>query len=229
MLTIDNAVFSNCPDTKMGVLAMKNVDASAPLAPDIISDALDEIRRRYGHLERAGLKELHPVSAYVAYYKKYGYSYHVLAQVESVLQGKKQLRAESGLLQAMFLTELETMLLTAGHDLGKLRIPVTLNIAAGNEVYLTISGKETNAVQGDLMVCDGNGVISSILRGPDFASRITASTTAVLFTLYAPPGIETGYIREALETMRDRIASFSSSADTVLLHVYETIETSCEI
>lgn len=222
MLTIDNSVFANYPGAKMGVLAMTNVEASAPLAPDAVEDALNEIRRRYGHLDRAGLKEIHPVKAYVEYYKKHGYSYHVLGQVESVLQGKKQLRAESGLLQAMFLTELESMLLTAGHDLGKLQNPIQLKIASGNETYASITGKETTAVQGDLMVCDGNGVISSILRGPDFRSRITGATADVLFTFYAPPGIETGSIREALEKLRDRITSFSTLSSTAILHVYES-------
>jgi DNA/RNA-binding domain of Phe-tRNA-synthetase-like protein len=222
MLTIDNAVSADFPGAKTGVLAMKNIRAASPLAPSAVTQAMDEIHRRYGHLDRAGLKELHPVRAYVAYYKKFGYSYHVLAQLESVLQGKKQLRAESGLLQAMFLTELESMLLTAGHDLGKLRMPVTLSVSAGKEAYQSISGKETTAVQGDLMVCDGGGVISSILRGPDFGSRITESTAGVLFTLYAPPGIDAAYIRDALETLENRIRSFSPDADTALSYVYES-------
>lgn len=92
MLTIDNAVSASFPGTKMGVLAMKNVRADSPLAPSAVAQAMDEIRHRYGGLDRISLKELHPVCAYVAYYKKFGYSYHVLAQLESVLQGKKQPR-----------------------------------------------------------------------------------------------------------------------------------------
>ena len=222
MLTIDNAVSKTFPGTKMGVLAITSVEASSPLAPSEVTEAMNEIQRRYGQLDRASLKDKHPIDSYVAYYKKFGYSYHVLAQLESVLQGKKQVRAGSGLLQAMFLSELESMLLTAGHDLGKLRMPISLQVASGNETYQSISGKETTAIRGDLMVCDGSGVLSSIMRGPDFDSRITASTTAVLITIYAPPGVQTAEIETNLRKLEGIIRSFSPLAKATHLSVYES-------
>ena len=220
MLTIDNAVSEAFPGVKMGVLAMTNVNASAPLAPSVFTEAMNEIQRRYGQLDRAGLKGKHPIDEYVAYYKKFGYSYHVLAQLESVLQGKKQVRAASGLLQAMFLTELESMLLTAGHDLVKLQMPISLQVASGDETYQSISGRETTAVRGDLIVCDGGGVLSSIMRGPDFGSRITASTSGVLFTIYAPPGVHTAEIKTNLHKLEEMIRSFSRMAETDHLAVH---------
>ncbi len=125
-----------------------------------------------------------------------GYNYHLLAQLESVLNGKKALSSDSRLLLVMFLSEMDGMLLTAGHDLSKLRLPLQLKTATGTEVYRSISGKEVIAVSGDLILNDGNGTRSSILRGPDQSSCITASTSEVLFSIYAPPGID----EESIET-----------------------------
>ena len=220
MLTIDNTVSSLYSQAKMGILAMKNVDPSAPLDPVEVSETMAEIRRRYGHLDRAGLKALYPIRAYADYYRTFGYSYHVLAQLESVLKGKKQLRAPSGLLLSMFLSEIESMLLTAGHDLAALRTPLRLKLAAGGEVYRSISGKDVQTVKDDLMVCSGSDVVSSILRGPDSQSRITKTTTNVLFTVYAPHGIETEDIGTDLRNLERRIRSFSPASDTTVLHVY---------
>lgn len=220
MLTVDSAVFTAYPGAKMGILAMQNVNASAPADSRAAEQAMEAVRSQYGGLDRAGLKALDPIGAYVSYYKKFGYSYHVLAQLESVLSGKRTIHAETGLLAAMFQTELESMLLTAGHDLAKLRLPLSLKLAAGTERYVSISGKEAAAVAGDMAVCSGGSVISSILRGPDYNSRITPETQGVVFTLYAPPGFDAQTLLGALHKLEERISAFSPACGTLELSVY---------
>lgn len=220
MFTIDNEIENALTGTKMGILIMKNISVSCSLDESEMSNSLDKMQHKYGHLDRKELKALYPIQVYTTYYKKFGYGYPILAQLESVLRGKKTLHTGSGLLQAMFLSELESMLLTAGHDLSKLQLPLQLKTASGDETYQSISGKEVTAVESDLMVCDGMGAISSIMRGPDFKSRITASTTDVLFTIYAPPGIETDYIETDLRRLEGRIRMFSASSETEVLQVF---------
>ncbi len=220
MFTIDNHVEDIFPGTKAGILIMKNISVNRFVEASEITSSLDEMRRRYGHLNRKELKKLYPIRAYTNYYKKFKCSYPVIAQLESVLKGRKTPHTEPGLLQAMFLSELESMLLTAGHDLSKLQLPLQLKIASGNENYRSISGREVTAVEGDLAICDGMSVISSIMRGPDFKSRITSSTTEVLFTIYAPPGIEKDYIETDLRKLEERIKAFSSSSVRTNLQVF---------
>ena len=220
MFIIDNRVEDTFPGTKAGILIMKNISANRCVEESEIADSLDEMRRRYGHLNRKELKKLYPIRAYTNYYKKFRCSYPVIVQLESVLKGRKTLHVESGLLQTMFLSELESMLLTAGHDLSKLQLPLQLKVTSGNENYRSISGKDVTVVEGDLMICDNFGVISSIMRGPDFRSRITSSTTEVLFTIYAPPGIETNYIETDLRKLEERIKIFSSSSVRANLQVF---------
>ncbi len=220
MLKIDESVGTVYPGTKMGILVMKCVSYSNPYPEHEIDSVIDELGQKYAHLERKELKELYPVSAYIAYYKKFGYNYHLLAQLESVLKGKKALSADSGLLLAMFLSEIDGMLLTAGHDLSKLRLPLQLKTATGTEIYRSISGKEVTAVSGDLLLNDGNGTISSILRGPDYNSLITASTSEVLFSIYAPPGIDEEYIEANLLKLESKISASSPAAKTEVLQVF---------
>ncbi len=219
MFTIDDEIKDALPSTKIGILIMKNTSSCA-IDELEIHNTFCEMQHKYGNLDRKKLKALYPIQAYTSYYKRFGYSYHVLAQLESVLKGKKTLRTESGLLQAMFLSELESMLLTAGHDLSQLKMPLQLKLASGNETYQSISGKEVTAVGGDLMICDGTSVISSVLRGPDLKSCITGSTVDVLFTIYAPPGIETEYIEMSLRRLEERIQEFSHYSRTELLQVF---------
>jgi len=48
------------------------------------------------------------------------------------------------------------------------------------------------------MIVDQEDIISSILRGPDLRIAITAHTTRVVFTVYAPFGVEEQLVREHL-------------------------------
>jgi len=89
----------------MGFLIMCGVSSSHPYEEREVREVIAGLRKKYGQLDRKELKKLNPIQAYVAYYKRFGYSYHVLAQLESVLQGKKSLHTESGLLQAMLFSE----------------------------------------------------------------------------------------------------------------------------
>jgi DNA/RNA-binding domain of Phe-tRNA-synthetase-like protein len=220
MLKIDDSVRAIYPGAKMGILAVKDVLNARLLIEQESTDFLDYLCRKYAHLERKEIKELYPISAYIAYYKKFGSNYHLLAQLESMLKGKKAVNYNSGLLQAMFLSEMDDMMLTAGHDLSNLHLPLQLKIATGAEIYQSINGKEVSTVEGDLMLFDSVGPLSSILRGPDLKSRITSSTTAVLFSVYAPPGIDEDYIEGSLRKLEKRIRTLSPSSKTELLQVY---------
>jgi len=220
MFSINESIRIAYPGTKMGILVMREVSYSGSCEESKIAAVMEGLHQKYSHLDRKELKELHPIGAYVAYYKKFGSSYHLLSQLESVLKGKKPLHSESGLLQAMFLSELGGMLLTAGHDLSKLQLPLQLKTANGTEVYQSISDREVTATQGDMILYDQSVTISSILRGPDYGSRITEATTDVLFSIYAPPGIEADYIEKNLRNLENCIRSLSPTAKTELLQVF---------
>ena len=107
MLKIDPAVWAAFPQTKMGALVIENLPTGVALGPQEAEAGFRTIEQKYGSQSRKALKQMPPIDAYTAYYKKFGYSYPVLGQLESVLAGKKTLHPQSGLLQAMFLCEIE--------------------------------------------------------------------------------------------------------------------------
>ncbi len=204
---------------KIGLLVMKGIDSMIAGNEEEQEKALRTLNEKYGGRTRKVLKEIYPIDVYCAYYKKFGYSYHVLGQLESVLGGKKSTGSDSALLQAMFSCELEGMMLTAGHDLSVVNLPLSVKIADGTETYVSISGKEVCAVKEDAMICDGMGTISSILRGPDERTRIKDSTSDVLFTVYAPPGIDKTDIEASLRRLEQAVLRFSPEARTESLRV----------
>lgn len=70
-----------------------------------------------------------------------------------------------------------------------------------------------------MMISDERGVISSVVYGPDRRTRITPQTRPVLFTVYAPPGIEAEAVRLHLQDIETNVSIVSPDARTDVLEV----------
>lgn len=112
------------------------------------------------------------------------------------------------------------MLLTAGHDLDKLQLPLTLDVTKGTESYTVMRGENQVVKAGDMMISDQVGIISNIIYGPDQRMQITESTRNVVFTVYAPAGIEEQVIMRHLQDMRDYVMVIAPQAQIELIEVY---------
>ena len=189
MIEIINELGDKRRDFALGVLVLENVPSRSSERMATAREALeDELRRTYGQMPRSELKVMHPMDVYVSYYKKYGYTYHVLPQLESVLKGRP---IPDGLpaVAAMFMAELKNMVLTAAHDMDAFSPPLRIGVSTGEETFKTMGGRVVTSVSGDFMLSDGEGVVGSILRGPDRRTAVTESTRRVLYAVYAPAGI----------------------------------------
>ena len=89
----------------------------------------EEIRARFPN--RRAVADYEPVQAYNSYYKRFGQTYHVQHQLESVGFKGKSLPAVAALVEAMFMAELKNGLLTAGHDWHSLQLPLRLRVGHG--------------------------------------------------------------------------------------------------
>jgi DNA/RNA-binding domain of Phe-tRNA-synthetase-like protein len=179
------------PDAHAGVLVMRDViNPSSHEELEKRKIALEqELRIRYSSQDRAALAQLPVLQAYTAYYRRFKKTYHVQLQLESIVFKDKSIPSVAALVEAMFMAEVKNLLLTAGHDLDKLYIPITLDVSQGVERYTLLRGQEQVLKTGDMFIRDGTGVISSILYGPDQRTAINAQTRNVIFTVYAPAGI----------------------------------------
>src|SRR4029453_18871668 len=88
----------------------------------------DELEQGKRDLERRLREQLprseHVLHAYVDYYRAHGKTYHVKAQWESVAVKGKPIPRRAALVEAMFMAELKNLVLTAGHDLAAVRLPI---------------------------------------------------------------------------------------------------------
>jgi DNA/RNA-binding domain of Phe-tRNA-synthetase-like protein len=209
-----------CPTAIMGVLVLHNLtpDDSELKLKALRFELEAKLRSQYHGLDRTALKSLPTIGVYDAFYRRFRKTYHLLLQLESVLGGKS-IPAGNPLVSAMFMAELNDLLLTAGHDLDRLSGPIQFDVASGSESYETMSGEPQVLKADDLFTADGLGVISSVIYGPDRRTRILPTTRAALFTTYGVPGITPEQVFDHLGRLRDWIQVFSPDAQVSALEI----------
>ncbi len=178
-----------------------------------------DLRARFFAGGKEALRTEPVMAAYRSYYKGFRKTYHVELQIESVVWKDRRIPSLSALVQAMSMAELKNGLLTAGHDLARVVPPVRIAVATGAESYVSMGGEERVPKQGDMMIADTTGIISSIIYGPDNRTAIGPDTKDLLFTVYAPAGIAIERVRSHLEDIQRFVAVAAPEAIT------ETLET----
>lgn len=222
MFEVTPAWKSTYPQAQAGVLVMRAVSNPAhDPALEAQKVALEEqLRKQFSGQDRGRIAS-HPIlRAYAEYYRPFKKTYHIQLQLESIVLKGKSIPSVAALVEAMFMAEMKDLLLTAGHDLDTLRLPLTLDVATGNETYTLLRGEEQTLKPGDMMISDQIGVISSILYGPDQRTQITPETSNVIFTVYAPPGIEENMVVGHLQHIQEYVMIFAAQAQVEPLKIY---------
>jgi DNA/RNA-binding domain of Phe-tRNA-synthetase-like protein len=215
MLTATDAFREAFPGAVVGALAMSGVANPAE------SPALEEAKRALERELRAG-EDLdgNPIlRAYTDYYRAFGKTFHVKAQWESVAVKRKPIPRRAALVEAMFMAELRSLVLTAGHDQDALAGSLRADVSADGDAYVTLGGAEAVLKRGDMLMADAEGIVSSVLRGPDRRTQMTPATTRAVFAVYAPAGVGQGTVRGHLDDLRANVELIAPAARTEALVV----------
>jgi len=170
------------------------------------------LRQRYAAFTRPDFLALPPMPAYERYYKRFSKTYHVLLQLESIVLKGKDLPSVSPLVDANFAAEVQTFILTAGHDVGRLSEPVIMDVSRPGDEMALMSGVSKAIYAGDMIMRDPGGICCSIIYGQDNRSPISMETTHVLYVSYAPAGVPAELVDAHLRQIVEHVRLFSPAA-----------------
>jgi len=216
MLTISptNEWRSAHPGAIIGILELSGVaqPTSSPALDERKRETEARLRARYGGFTRPDFLALPVMAAYQRYYKRFEKTYHVQLQLESLALKGKNLPDVSPLVDANFVAEVETLALTAGHDVDKLFTPVVIDVSRAGDQITQMNGASKAIRPGDMVMRDAQGISCSIIYGQDERSPISAQTSHVLYVVYAPPGVPAESVDEQLRRIEENVRLFSPSA-----------------
>jgi len=202
------------PGAVIGLLELSGAENNrASLALDARKRETEErLRERYRGYTRREFLSLPVMAAYEKYYKKFQKTYHVLLQLESVVLKGKSLPDVSPLVDSNFMAEVETLVLTAGHDVAKLQGPVSIDAAREGDRMTQMNDTPKAMLSGDMVMRDADGLSCSILYGQDNRSPISADTSRVLYVAYAPVGVPAAAVEAQLQQIEENVRLFSPQA-----------------
>jgi len=211
------------PGAIIGLLELSGVDNSSPdpALGQRKHEIETQLRRDYTGFGRKDFLALPVMAAYDKYYSRFDKTYHVQLQVESIVLKGKGLPAVSPLVDANFMAEVSSFVLTAGHDADRLAEPVIIDLAQTAEEMTAMGGAVKTMHAGDMLMRDRLGVCCSILYGQDSRSPITTATRHVLYVAYAPKGVQASVVDTHLRLIEEHVRLFSPLArrdQLTLLH-----------
>lgn len=166
------------------------------------------LREVYQGYSRQGFLSLPIMSAYGRYYKRFNKTYHVLLQLESLVLKGRDLPRVNPLVDANFMAEVQTLVLTAGHDVGKLRSPLRMDVSRAGDWMTRMDGSPKTLPPGDMILRDTRGISCSIIYGQDDRSPISERTRHVLYVSYAPQGVPVESVQIQMSRIMEHVRLF---------------------
>ena len=163
------------------------------------------LRERYKGFTRQDFLALPVMAEYERYYKRFNKTYHVQLQLESIVLKAKPLPDVSPAVDANFMAEVETLILTAGHDVEKLRAPIVIDASREGEQMMQMNGTPRAIRSGDMIMRDADGISCSVIYGQDARSPVSPQTSRLLYVAYAPAGVATEVVERQLRGIEEHV------------------------
>lgn len=202
------------PGAMIGLLEISGIDnsRSSSILDERKRDIETQLRGQYKDFKRADFLALPVMAAYDQYYKRFNKTYHVQLQLESIVLKGKSLPNVSPAVDSYFMAEVETLILTAGHDAKKLNGPLLIDVSHEGDVIRQMNGGNKPIRAGDMVMRDAESICCSIIYGQDAHSLISADTSHILYVAYVPSGIPAATVEDQLRKIEVNIRSFSPQA-----------------
>lgn len=213
-ITVTEAWKSEHPGASIGLLEVSGVDNTIASAEFEARkrEVETHLREKYQGHTRQDFLSIPAMLAYVQYYKRFSKTYHVLQQVESIALKNKDLPTVSPLVDSNFIAEVDTLALTAGHDVSKLQGLISIDVAQKGDQMTRMNNVTKEIYAGDMVMKDAHGICCCIIYGQDNLSPISPETTHALYVVYAPAGVPVEAVESQLRAIEANIRLFSPLA-----------------
>jgi DNA/RNA-binding domain of Phe-tRNA-synthetase-like protein len=199
------------PGAIIGLLEISGLDnhGASPALNEHKREIETRLTEHYNKHTRQDFLTLPTLATYDRYYARFNKTYHVQLQLESIVLKGKHLPNVSPAVDANFMAEVETWILTAGHDAAKLNEPIVIDISRDGEQMTQMNGTPKTIRAGDMIMRDKHAISCSIIYGQDARSPIAPDTTHVLYVAYAPASISAARVEQQLSRIQENLILFN--------------------
>ncbi len=156
------------------------------------------------------------LQAFESFFAQNGFRSPLGHQLKSIQE--KGLPGGSPVVRALLLSEMSTGLLMGAQDAAAIEGALVCDLAREGESFQGMRG-EVLCRKEEIVLRDGQGIIATLLQGPDHRTRLKKDTKDVVFFIFSAPGISAAEVREGVGVVQ---ALFRGACAEIQVQVYES-------
>jgi DNA/RNA-binding domain of Phe-tRNA-synthetase-like protein len=104
-------------------------------------------------------------------------------------------------------------ILMAIQDLDRFNGEWRLDLADNGETFQGVSGRMLSCREGEIVLRDNTGVVCSLFQGPDFRTRVDASSKNIAVYVFTAPGIQEEQVDNGLKLAIEILGKFGNGKE----------------
>jgi DNA/RNA-binding domain of Phe-tRNA-synthetase-like protein len=104
-------------------------------------------------------------------------------------------------------------ILMAIQDLDRFNGEWRLDLADEGETFQSISGRMLSCKEGEIVLRDDTGMVCSLFQGPDFRTRVDASSKNITVYVFTAPGIQEEQVDNGLKLAIEILGEFGNGKE----------------
>ena len=146
------------------------------------------------------------IDTYADFFQSFGYPCPLVKHLKrTVNSGFPQYAL---FVDAHFMAEMCAGILVAVTDFDRFDGKLTLDVARKGEICAGMGQREFVPKENEIVLRDEKDIVCVLCQGADEKTRVTGTTSNVLFYAYAVPGIDKTYLKEGLNLAAETVTSF---------------------
>jgi DNA/RNA-binding domain of Phe-tRNA-synthetase-like protein len=116
-------------------------------------------------------------------------------------------------IDAHIIAEMCHGILMAIQDLNRFNGEWRLDLAIEGEAFQSVSGKTLSCKGGEIVLRDAAGIVCSLFQGPDFRTRVDASSRDIVVYVFMAPGIQEEQVSHGIELVLGILEKFGNGKE----------------
>jgi DNA/RNA-binding domain of Phe-tRNA-synthetase-like protein len=104
-------------------------------------------------------------------------------------------------------------ILMAIQDLSRFHGQWRLDLAKEGETFEGVTGRMIRCKEDEIVLRDGKGIVCSLFQGPDFRTRVEASSKDIVVYVFTAPGIQEEHVSKGLQLAIEILQKFGNGKD----------------
>jgi DNA/RNA-binding domain of Phe-tRNA-synthetase-like protein len=105
-------------------------------------------------------------------------------------------------------------ILMAIQDLDRFQGQWRLGLAYEEETFQGVYGKVLSCRDGEIVLRDETGIVCSLFQGPDFRTKVDASSKNIVIYVFTAPGIQQEQVEKGIKLVIETLEKFGNGKDS---------------